>query len=582
MTISPDTVEQVRLSNDIVDVVKEYIPSMKRAGRNWKANCPFHHERTPSFMISSEKGIFRCFGCGESGDVFKFVMKMDGLSWPESVKKLAARVGIAVEESKQDIIQKSERQKLFDVLSQTAKFYHRCLKESVLGKKALEYLSSRGVTEETIKRFVIGYAPRNKLITSALKSGLTTNDLCNAGIITKKRTGNGFYEYMSERVVFPIFDVQGRIVAFGGRTLKKDEQPKYLNSPESKVYSKSRNLYGLYQALPNVRKNREITVLEGYMDVVVTHQYGADNTVASLGTALTVEHTALIGRYADKVNLLFDPDSAGNSAACRAIETLADTDFSVKAASLPDGLDPDEYIIKYGREKFYEYINTDSKNAADFLIDYLIKTYGKDTPEKKLKCAREVFSVIEKIKSSILKGEWFKTVSYRLSIDETALKGEWKRYKKGFYKSRKNKLSQKEQGPATDAGIRSVEEEIIQIIAAYPEYAESLREDSLLDSKTAKVFKMLKEKVPVFEIVNRLEESEKEWFTSLIFEEKNYQDSQKIFKDLSFEIQRKQLEHRRKELEKEVVLMLKGEMPSDQHKIELYNNLNRKLKGSVK
>ena len=238
-------------------------------------------------------------------------MMMDSSAWPEAVRKLAARAGIEIKETFTNIIKRSEKQGIYDILEQTADFYHRVFNDSPDAAHARKYLAKRGVSKESIEKFKIGFAPQGKLIEKTTKKGISTEQLTAAGLIRQNGDGR-FFEYMSDRLVFPIFDTQGRVVAFGGRTLK-DDQPKYLNSPDSAVYSKSAQLYGLFQAMPTLRKKAEVMVLEGYMDVVVSHQFGATNTVATSGTALEPQQSQLLKRYSDKVILMFDSDSASRS-----------------------------------------------------------------------------------------------------------------------------------------------------------------------------------------------------------------------------------------------------------------------------
>jgi len=327
MAIATEVIEQIRSFSSIESVIGEYVPDLKQAGRNWKCCCPFHTEKTPSFVVSPEKGIFRCFGCGVAGDVFKFIMLIEKVSWIEAVKKLAEKSGIQIEETKENKFVISERAKIFKLLETTARFYHKCFLETNAAKVAREYAKQRGLSQKTIEQFMIGYSPKNKLVTAALKKGYTCDMLLKAGLITKMQNGQ-FFEYMSERLVFPIMDVQGRVVAFGGRTLT-NQKTKYINSPETEVYSKSANLYGLFNTLPELRQTRRIFLLEGYMDVVMTQQYGVAGTVASLGTSFTLQQAKLISRYADNVVLLFDPDEAGKTATQRALDIFSGTDIPV-------------------------------------------------------------------------------------------------------------------------------------------------------------------------------------------------------------------------------------------------------------
>jgi DNA primase len=294
MVISEDTIKKIRLSNSIDSVIREYLPDLKRAGRNLKACCPFHSEKTPSFLVSPEKEIFKCFSCNVAGDVFKFVMLLDNIPWIEAVKKLAKKTNIEIQETKQDIVKMSEKARLFSILESSAAFYNKCLLESPSAQKAREYIKKRGINRESINKFKIGFAPKGQFLQRVLRKDYKDEDILKAGLITKTKKGN-FFEYMSERVVFPIFDIQGRVVAFGGRTTA-DSEIKYLNTPESAVYSKSSNLYGLFQTLPELRKERKIIVLEGYMDVVIPQQFGITGAVATLGTAFTQNHAKLASR----------------------------------------------------------------------------------------------------------------------------------------------------------------------------------------------------------------------------------------------------------------------------------------------
>jgi DNA primase len=579
MTISPETVDQIRLSIDIAELIREYVPALKKSGRNWKANCPFHHEKTPSFMVSAEKGIFHCFGCHAGGDVFKFVMLMDSLTWPEAVKKLAHRAGIVIKESHEDVVKRSEKQKIYDLLEQASNFYHRHLIESAEAKKALAYIRKRGVSDESIRNFRLGLAPAGLLLQSALKKGFTVEQLAIAGLITRTDSGR-CYEYMSDRLVFPIFDSQGRVVAFGGRTLK-DEQPKYLNTPETPVYSKSHQLYGLYQAIPSLRQSREVIILEGYMDVVVTHQFGISNTVATLGTALTSAQSTIIGRYAEKVILLFDSDRAGNAAAKRAIENLIESDLSLAVASLPEGVDPDEFLLQEGKEKFAKWLVSDTQTVIQFLTVMAVVVHGKDTPESKAKIAADILPLLERVKNAILRREWIKHLADCLQTTEETLLSEWRRMTKT---PRKYGMARTAQPPTLAPAmlVRSAEEEVLQIFAHYPQCGKMIGEDVFTQERDKKVYALLAQGMGVTSIVDHLDEQDTRWFTELMLEEKNYQDTEQVMANLLRDVRQQRLEQQRQQLEKEVIQMMNGQIPSDDDKIKLYQDLNRQLKGSVR
>lgn len=577
MTISSETIEQVRLATDIVDLVREYIPTIKRSGRNWKANCPFHNEKTASFMVSVEKNIFHCFGCHAGGDVFKFVMMIDNLSWPEAIKKLALRAGIVIKETKDDVLKRSEKQKIYDLLFQTANFYNRALQYSNFGAKAREYLKTRGVNKETIEKFQLGFAPYGKLIQSALTKGFTHEQLLSSGLITKTERGN-YYEYMSERLVFPIYDLQGRVVAFGGRILKEDGQPKYLNTPETIVYSKSQQLYGLYQAIPLLRHKKEVIILEGYMDVVMAHQFEIFNSAATLGTAFTLQQSHIINRYVDKVVLLFDSDKAGNNAAIRAIDILIDSEISLRVANLPEGIDPDEYLLKEGKENFLQLISSKNKSGIEFLCEYAISLYGFAAPEAKTKCVAEIIPLLSKVKNAVLRQEYIKYIAYRLQTTEQAIINELNR----FYKSSRREVSVGKKQKAQATIVRSAEEEILQILVACPQCVKIVNEDVFKHERNRRLYSFLVKGISVTDIIQNLDESDLNWFTALIFEDKNYSSPEQMLITLLKDLEQHKLESERKLLEIEVTLMINGKIPSDSYKIQQYNELTKLLKGSVK
>jgi DNA primase len=577
MAIPSETIDQVRMSTDIVELVREYIPTLKKVGRNWKANCPFHHEKTPSFIISADKGIFHCFGCHVGGDAFKFTMLMDNLSWPEAVRKLAAKSGITIRETTEELVKRTEKQKVFDLLENFAEVYKRCLSESPEAAAARQYLKKRGVTQESIEKFSIGFAPRNTAVVIARKKNISADSLAEAGIVTKGDGGRRF-EYMSGRIVFPIFDVQGRVIAFGGRAMG-DDQPKYLNSPESSVYSKSRELYGLFQAAPTLRHNKEAIVLEGYMDVVVSHQFGVTNTVASCGTALTAHQARLLNRYAEKILLLFDSDFAGKEAAKNAIETLAETDTLPRVASLPADKDPDEYLLENGVEKFYSYLTAETRSSMEFLVEHFTRTFGDSSPDQRVRIVGEILPILDKIKNTILKSEWIKFVSLKLRVSEDALQQELYRWTK---LNRKYENYKENEFKALTRIVRNIEEEMLQIICQYPELAAEVDKSVFKDARNQKIFGMISEGTVISDISKNLEEAETAWFTELVLEEKVYSYPRQVLAGLVRNLECKDLECKRKVLEREVIEMINGTVPFDNNKVETYKDLNRQLKGSAK
>ncbi|MDR2427230.1 MAG: DNA primase [Endomicrobium sp.] len=585
MAIVDDIIERIRLSSDIISIIREYLPDLKRAGKNWKACCPFHNEKTPSFVVSPEKGIFRCFGCNVSGDIFKFVMLMDNISWIESVRKLAKKAGIEIKETQADIVKVSEKTKLFEILENSAKFYHRCFLESQQAAKARQYLEKRGINADTIKRFMIGYAPKGQLIEQAAKKGYMPEVLLKAGIITKTERGN-FFEYMSERVVFPIFDIQGRVIAFGGRTLNDEQQPKYLNTPETAVYLKSSNLYGLFQTLPELRKERNIIVLEGYMDVIIPYQFGVSGAVASLGTAFTQSHAKLISRYADSVTLLFDADDAGRNAAQRALEILIENDgigIQCSISSLPEGIDADEYLNENGKDKFLELIEKSSKTAIEFMIDRVSLEINKNIPETKAKAVSVLLNFVLKSGNSIVQREWVKILSQRIGVNEESV---WREFKK---KQRAKLIKYThENDAATSIVVKnkkidlSLEENLINILLTNRNFVEDVSQDDFIDARCARVFGMIASGSSETEILNLLSESDAEWFTELTMSPIEYNDVEEAFRTVLKDINIGKLKKRRHKLEKEILLMTEGKLKTDDKVIKEYKELTIILKGSGK
>ncbi len=349
---SEDQIEEVRRSNDIVDVIREYVP-LKRAGKDFKALCPFHSEKTASFQVSPTKQIFKCFGCGKGGNVFSFVMATERLEFPEAVEFLARRAGIQLEKRPAALERNKSRDLLFDVNFWAAKVFHRCLVNAEEGRPGREYFTSRGVTEETWKKFRLGYAPEGWDFLANLSggSGYTLEDFAAAGLVVTRQNTSGYYDRFRNRVMFPIFDVRGRVVGFGGRALD-DATPKYMNSPETSVFSKSASLYGLDAAKDGILREDRVVVVEGYVDCIMAHQYGVDVVVATLGTALTAQHVSVLRRYTENMILLFDGDAAGRSAAERSSDIFLEQEVDVRIVLLPTDKDPDEILRDEGRDAF--------------------------------------------------------------------------------------------------------------------------------------------------------------------------------------------------------------------------------------
>lgn len=366
MQISEEILEKIKSQNDIVDVISERV-RLRKSGRNFTGLCPFHNEKTPSFSVSQEKQIYKCFGCGEAGNVISFVMKEKNLPFIEAVKYLANRANIPLEMNNGEKSKSAKKKELlYRVNVEAAKFFFSNLMNN---QNAKEYFLNRGIKEETIKKFGLGFANDswNSLMFYLRKKGINDTLLEEAGLISVNKEKGSKYDRFRNRVIFPVFDYQGRVIGFGGRVLD-DSKPKYLNSPETLVFQKGTNLYGLNFALKHNMSERYFVIVEGYMDLISLHQYGITNVVASLGTALTINQARLLKRYADKVIISYDADMAGQMATLRGLEILRTAGFDVRVLNIPQGKDPDEYVRSNGKEAFLKLIN-----SAEPLIDYRMK-----------------------------------------------------------------------------------------------------------------------------------------------------------------------------------------------------------------
>jgi len=422
MSSSP-VIELIREKLDIVDVIREYVPALRKAGRNHKAPCPFHNEKTPSFTVSPDKQIFYCFGCNEGGDIFTFVMKIEGLTFPEAARKLALKAGVEYGDERTHAMTEADKERLDlkKMLTAAAAFYHKNL-FSPAGEKAKLYLGERRLSKATVERFELGWAPAGgtALMDELKKAGWSRDLALKAGLITE-REGGRIADTFRGRIMFPIRNQSGDTVAFGGRVLDPEGQPKYLNSPETVLFSKRRTLYGIHEALPQIRKNGKLLLLEGYMDVIGAHQHGVDWAVAPLGTALTGEHVGLIGRYAKDTVVMFDDDRAGIQASVRAAEIFMEAGKYVRLANVGNGLDPDEFLNEYGREEFEKKL-AEASDPLDFRMNLFFK--DRKTPptsQEKAQAIALLLETVAKQPDEILKSEWVKSLSSRFGVEEASV-----------------------------------------------------------------------------------------------------------------------------------------------------------------
>ncbi|KKS45250.1 MAG: primase protein [Microgenomates group bacterium GW2011_GWC2_45_8] len=410
-----DSVEKIKERLGITELIGSYI-KLEKAGKNLKARCPFHNEKTPSFFVSPDRGSFYCFGCGAKGDIFSFVEQMEGLDFKGALKLLAERAGVKLEY--RNVGERDSREKIFQILEEAAKYFEANLK---LNDEAKTYLEKRGVKEKTRIMFRLGFAPDEwrSLLTHLKSKKFSENDLAKAGLIKKGETGGNYYDRFRNRIIFPIADSAGRIVGFSGRILKgKSDDAKYINSPETELFVKSRILYGLDKAKAEIRRRDFAVLVEGQMDLLLSHQVGVANTVASSGTALTDEHINLLKRFSDRLLLVFDPDEAGFKAALRGAGLALARGLEVKVAALPEGLDPADLVLK----------NPISwKNAlknAVFLIDFLlarILNKGYDKRQLAKATEKEILPYIASLGSRIEQSHYISEIVDKANIKEEAL-----------------------------------------------------------------------------------------------------------------------------------------------------------------
>lgn len=416
MQISEEILEKIKEANDIVDVISESV-RLKKSGRSFSGLCPFHNEKSPSFSVSQEKQIYKCFGCGESGNVITFVMKNKHMPFMDAIKFLADRSNIVLQEEARVNPTARKKELLYKVNVEAGRFFYSNLRANKIAK---EYFLNRGIREETIKKFGLGYAKDswNNLLFHLRKLGYSDNVLLEAGLVlTSEKTGNN-YDRFRNRVMFPVFDYRGKVIGFGGRVLD-DSKPKYLNSPETLVFQKGTNLYGLNFAIKSNMQERYFIMVEGYMDLITLHQYGITNVVASLGTALTENQARLLKRYADKVIISYDADVAGQTATVRGLEILKNAGFDVRVLSIPQGKDPDEYVRSNGKEAFIKLIND-----AEGLVDYRIKKAGENINFKDsndlIRYGKKVTEILAQV-NPIEKDIYIKKISENTGIREQAL-----------------------------------------------------------------------------------------------------------------------------------------------------------------
>ena len=431
-------VDEVRSAADIVKVVGDYV-KLRKAGANYMGLCPFHQEKTPSFAVHPAKQIFHCFGCGVGGDVFKFIMMIDNLTFPEALRRLAEKVGVTLTETFGDLTHDANarvRTALYKMHEAAAKFFAGQLTGTAEGRLARAYLEDRGLTDEVVGRFRLGYAPGDgqaltRHLSGALRelvqsgAGSETELLEKSGLVGRDAERNRLYDRFRRRIIFPIANDSGKVVAFAGRALG-DEQPKYLNSPETPIYTKGRVLYHLDRAAQAIRKLDYTILVEGYMDCIAVASSGIENVVASCGTSLTEGQIRLLARYSRRVVVNYDPDSAGVAATERSLALLLEEGFEAKVLALPGGLDPDSFIRKQSSGRYRELL-AGAPSYIDYLTDRAMATHNVSTPEGKVGAANAVMPYLARVPNPLLRAELASRLAERLRLDQRLLSEELRR-----------------------------------------------------------------------------------------------------------------------------------------------------------
>ncbi|MEE3232748.1 MAG: DNA primase [Candidatus Latescibacterota bacterium] len=507
--IPDDIIDNIRDAVDITEIIGEHV-QLKHNGTRMVGLCPFHEEKTPSFTVTPGLQMFKCFGCGEGGSVFKFLQKVDDISFYEAVQRLSDRTGIPLPKTKKRYgnTDQNSTDSIYQANDIAQKFYHHVLLNEEKGKRALSYLRSRNVSDEIIEQFGIGYAPGgqswDELLKVAHKKHIDPNTLEHSGLAIRRKSGNGHYDRFRDRVVFPIRNVSSKTIGFGGRVLQADQEPKYLNSPETPIYQKSRVLYSLDIAKETIRHSKSAIVVEGYMDVISLAQAGVQNVVATSGTALTENQCMALERFTDQVVLLFDGDNAGSNAALRGVEVLLTTGIEARIVSLPNEHDPDTFVQMQGVNALLGMLD-EGLPLLQFYLQNLSKKYDLKSNSGRSKALQDLKPLLLKPRDPLRRDLMLREISQRLAVDENILRSEISKNMRRHAPSQKTRIAAQAPQQLLTAEIPRKEKEFIgfllknqeflskTISSIKPEYLESTPCQRLLQ----KLFESIDENSPV-------------------------------------------------------------------------------------
>ncbi len=559
MRYSDSIIEEVRQSNDIIEVISQYV-HLKRKGRSYFGLCPFHNEKSPSFSVSPDKQIFHCFGCGVGGNVITFISKIEGLGFKETIEVLAERAKIELPiDNNADNSKEELKAKVYKVNAYAAEYYHKRLFES-RSKMGQEYVKQRKLNMETIESYKIGFSGNfDELYKELRKQGFHDEEILESGLVNK--TDNGKYiDRYRNRLMIPIFDVRNRVIGFGGRVLD-DSKPKYINSPENIVYSKGRNLFGL-----NVAKKgdiKKLLIVEGYMDVISLHQRGITNVVAALGTALTPQQGWLLRKNTEQVILGFDSDGAGQTAIMRAMEVMQNMGCDIRILQMTGAKDPDEYILKYGSARFQKLLD-EAISLIEFKVKILKQNLNLENAGDKIKFLNEIAKLFSKIDNTIEQEIYIEKIADGYNISKEAIFGQVnklqyanKKDEKVLEKAKPVIVKREKKENYVSSEVQRREKTIISMIVNTPEMYNKIKEnisvEDFKDEENKEILSKIYEKceqndVNVNSILNLLDENIQNKLTEIMTEDYGITDSNKAFEDIRLKYQREKLEKRRDEL----------------------------------
>lgn len=573
---SDELIEEVSQRNNIVDIISEYV-NLKKAGRNHKGLCPFHNEKTPSFVVSDDKQLFHCFGCGEAGNVINFIMKIENLDFIDAIELLAERSNIDLsryQNNNQDSQKVNKKNKLYEINREAAVFFYKNLVKNK--NDGIRYLLNRGLTIDIIKKFGLGYAFKEweRLNRYLLTKGYAQELIYEAGLVIKRKEKDGYYDRFRNRVIFPIINTTKKIVGFGGRVLD-DSVPKYLNSPESLIFNKGNTLYGLNLARNELGKEKRLVVVEGYTDVISLYQFGIKNAVATLGTSLTKNHAQLFKRYCEEVIIAYDADTAGEAATIRGMDILNEAGCKVRVISLGDKMDPDDYIRNFGTDNFKNKIKK-ALPLVDYKIEQIKSKYDLNSNEGRITFINESIKVIKKLKSPVQIDIYTKRLAEEAKVAPSVIKSEiygnnsdkknqtkYNRKNRNFsQKSRQYERRFKPVKIMEKNGLIEIEKSIISLCLSsktnYDKIILQINENDFLNENLMKIFSLIREiyksnkKIDISILIDRLDIEEAKLLNEMGKRVIPYDDVDKAIEELLISLKRFKIDNEIKFIKEEI------------------------------